>query len=67
MTQDEARPLILDELRKRLPTVPYEGTDGGLVQYNQLKQERPDLFGFRSSAEKWQVVKGWMNRAGLVR
>lgn len=66
MNRSEAEPRIMAEMKRRLPTVPYTGADGGMVQFLQLQQERPELFSFRSSADKWQVVHGWMLRNRLV-
>jgi hypothetical protein len=67
MKQDDAKRLILAEMRSRLPAVPYRGTDGGMLAFNQLRAERPDLFHFRSAvADPWQLVSAWMRSAGLV-
>ena len=66
MKQSEAEPLIMAEMRKRLPSVPYTGADAGIARFLALKQERPDLFTFRCSGDQWQVVHGWMLKNRLV-
>lgn len=66
MRQDQAKPLILQEMRQRLPSVPFGDATGGFVEFLQLKGDRPDLFEWRSSADRWQVVHGWMLQAKLV-
>lgn len=66
MKKSEAEELIIAELQQRLPEIPYAGADGGMVYFNQLQRDRPHLFAFRSSAEKWQVVHGWMLKHRLV-
>lgn len=66
MTQDEAKPLILEEMRKRLGSIPYHGADAGFARYLILKQDRPELFKFRCSGDPWQRVHIWMQKAGLV-
>ena len=64
MKKGDAERLVVAELRKVFAAEPM-GVDGGLIQYNKLMQQRPDLFEFRSSGDKWQVVKGWMNKHKL--
>ncbi len=49
-----------------LPEVPYKGSDGGIIYFTQLQQKRPDLFQFKASGDKWQVVHGWMRKHRLV-
>lgn len=66
MTQDEARRLIIQEMRERLASIPYRGADAGIGKFEALRRERPELFTFRSRADQWQVVHGWMLKAGLV-
>jgi hypothetical protein len=66
MRKADAEREILAEMRDRLPEVPYLGADGGLVQFSELQRDRPELFGFRSSADKWQLVQGWLRRENLV-
>ena len=34
--------------------------------YGYLMNDRPDLLRFRCAGDKWQVVKGWLLRRGLV-
>ena len=60
----EAEFLIVAELRKLFAVKPM-GPDGGMIEYNQLSRLRPDLFQFKCSGDKWQVVKGWMNKHRL--
>lgn len=66
MTQDQARRLILQEMRERLTSIPYRGADAGIGKFEALRRERPELFTFRCSGDQWQVVHGWMLKAGLV-
>ena len=63
MRQDEARELILKEydtwvLREHPNGIP-SGTEA-MVFYAQFKEKRPDMFAFRSSADKWQVFHSWL-------
>ncbi|MEO1346425.1 MAG: hypothetical protein AAFV74_19970 [Pseudomonadota bacterium] len=64
MNKAQAETLIIAELRKMFAENPM-GSDGGLLQYMQLSQQRPDLFDFKCSGDPWQVVKGWMNKHNL--
>ena len=66
MKKEQARQLVLDEMRRLLPEIPYKNPTGGFEYFSQLQIERPDLFEFRSPGDKWQVVHGWMLKAGLV-
>lgn len=66
MTQDQARRLILQEMRERLTSIPYRGADAGIGKFEALRREKPELFTFRCSSDQWQVVHGWMLKAGLV-
>lgn len=66
MLKSDAEAKIMAEMRRRLPAIPYEGTDGGFAQFCELEQERPDLLDFRSPAGKWQLVHGWMLKRRLV-
>jgi len=64
---EEAERLIVAEMRERLPRVPYRGTDGGMLAYQQLLNERPDLFRFRTAVgDKWQLVQAWLRKHRLV-
>jgi hypothetical protein len=59
---------IMAEMRRRLPTIPYAGTDGGLLQYLEIYRERPDLFTFAGGAsDPWQTVQAWLSKWGLVK
>lgn len=60
----EAEIKIVAELRKMFAVSPM-GADGGMVEYQTLLKQYPDLFQFRYSGDKWQVIKGWMNRHKL--
>ena len=64
MKKAEAEVLIVAELKKMFSVRPM-GSDGGLLEYNELSKLRSDLFEFRCSGDKWQVVKGWMNKHRL--
>ena len=66
MRQSEAEPLIMAEMRKRLPSVPYAGADAGIARYFALRDDRPELFTFRCSGDQWQLVHGWMLKHRLV-
>ncbi len=64
MKKAEAEILIVAELRKMFAVRPM-GADGGMIEYNELLQLHPDFFQFKCSGDKWQVVKGWMNKHKL--
>jgi hypothetical protein len=67
MNKSEAERLIVEEMRKILPTIPYTGADGGLAQYLSLKSKRPELFEFRSGvSDQWTLVSGWLKKHRLV-
>ena len=67
MKKAEAERLIVAEIKKLLPTVPYRVADGGLKEYLQLKARRPDLFSFQSGAsDQWTLVSGWLRKHRLV-
>jgi hypothetical protein len=66
MKRADAEKHILAEMRRRLPQVPYAGADGGLVQFLELQRDRPELFNFQSSSDKWQIVQGWLRKRNLV-
>lgn len=67
MTKVESERQIIAEMRQRLPYVPYKGASGGLKEYQQLRQERPDLFNFtHGGGDEWQVVAGWLRKHKLV-
>lgn len=70
MTKDEARREILRAFRawaqETGATIPYRATDGGFIFYGWLERNRPDLLSFSSPADRWTLVKGWLNRAGLT-
>ena len=67
MKKTEAERLIIAEMKKILPTVPYRGADGGLAQFHQLKRTRPDLFRFSSGvSDQWTLVAGWLKKHRLV-
>jgi hypothetical protein len=68
MVQEDAKKAIIEEWRKWItgknkgnPT----GTDA-LMFFGFLQKERDYLFLFKASGDKWQVVHGWLQRAGLV-
>jgi hypothetical protein len=68
MTKDEARREILREWKSWI-TKENENPTGlvGLRFFGVLQKERGYLLDFRSaSADKWQVVHGWLLRAGYV-
>lgn len=64
MKKADAEVQIVAELRKMFAAEPM-GSDGGMLQYLKLLKQRPDLFMFKCSGDKWQVVKGWINKHGL--
>lgn len=64
MNKAKAEISIIAELRIMFTVRPM-GSDGGLLEYNELSKLRPDLFEFKCSGDKWQVVKGWMVKHGL--
>ncbi len=64
MKKAEAEILIVAELRRIFAEEPM-GSDGGLLAFNRLRKERPDLFHFRTKGDVWQTVKGWMNQHKL--
>ena len=70
MTKDEAKREILRAFKEwvgeRGETLPYRGTDGGRIFFNQLESSHSPLLSFRSPANKWTLVQGWLNRAGLT-
>ena len=66
MTQEEAEILIIAEMRKRLPRLPYRRCDAGIDYYFELRRERRDLFEFRYRGSQWKLVKSWMLRHGLI-
>lgn len=66
MKKADAERLIIAELEKMLPEIPYGGSDGGMLFYNKLAQDRPDLLAFSASGDKWQIVHGWMLKHRLV-
>ena len=69
ITKDEARVLILQEWGQWIEKHPEKtnpnGTDG-LIFFGYLQTERPALLNFRNRGDKWQVVRGWLLREGLV-
>jgi len=66
MTRQEVEPLIISELRSRLPRVPYRRSDAGIDHYFELRRARPDLFSFRCHGSQWTTVKAWMLKHGLI-
>jgi hypothetical protein len=67
MRKDEAERAIVAEMRRRLPQIPYRGADGGLAEYERLRQDRPELFDFRSGGgDQWQLVSAWMRKHHLT-
>ena len=66
MKKADAERLIVAEIRKMLPAVPYEGAMGGMLEYQKLLRERPELFEFKATGDKWQVVHGWLRKHHLV-
>jgi hypothetical protein len=41
-------------------------TMNGMLFFNYLQRERPDLLNFRERGDKWQDVHGWLLRARRV-
>ena len=66
MRKEDAELAIIQEMRRRLPSEPYDGQDAGLTQFLVLQQERPDLFTFRHTGDPWQLVHAWMRRRKMV-
>ena len=70
MKQDEAKALILHEWNDWWANNPKRGerasdTDG-LRFFSFVKTEKPHLLDFRCRGDKWQIIKGWLLRAGVV-
>ena len=66
MTLKDAEPLIISELRSRLPRVPYRKADAGIDHYFDLRRERPELFEFRCHGHQWVAVRAMMQKHGLI-
>jgi hypothetical protein len=68
LTQEECRLQILDAWRRWAEERDLEKPNGtqGFVFFGYLQQHKPHLFAFRYSGDKWQLVHGWLLRAGLV-
>ena len=67
MRKSEAERAIVAWFREHLSSVPYGGADGGLILFNRLAVERPDLLSFRSPAQKWTLVSGWLRKHKLLK
>jgi hypothetical protein len=68
MTKEEARRAILSEWRSWVKAQNLKnptGTDGHIF-YRFLRRERDDLLSFKAKGDKWQVLHGWLLRAGFV-
>jgi hypothetical protein len=70
MTKAEAKPRITRLFHEwasiKGKRVPYDSPDGGLTFFYWLQSDHPEVLSFRSSADKWQVVHGWLLQAHLV-
>jgi hypothetical protein len=68
MTQDEARPLILDAFRAWIKDQDFKEARGhdALIFFGYLQTAMPHLLSFKYSGDKWQIVKSWLMNAGLV-
>ena len=68
MRQAEARPAIIAEWRRYAAeeSLSRPTTWDAFSFYGHLVNSRPDLLQFRCSGDKWQVIKGWLLREGLV-
>jgi len=67
MKKAEAEHLILAELRERLPETARRGAAEGMLAYQSLKRDRPDLFRFKHGAsDEWQIVSGWLRKHRLA-
>ena len=68
MTKGEARVHIIAEWQEwtnRHKVVAANGVRG-LMFFGYLQRERPHLLAFTSSGDNWQVVHGWLLKAGFV-
>ena len=68
MKQDEAKEAIAKEWRAwaaKNNVTKAKGTDAMLF-FTFLQKERSQLLNFRASGDKYQHVKSWLSRAGLV-
>jgi hypothetical protein len=63
----QAEHLIVAELRQRLSQISIKGPADGMLAYQRLKRDRPDLFTFRHGAtDEWQIVSGWLRKHGVI-
>jgi hypothetical protein len=60
MKKSEAERPVVAELKRRLPPASCQGPADGLLAYQRLKRDRPDLFTFRHAKDQWQIVCGWL-------
>ena len=71
MKKDEARREVIRAFDKWWKDRDHEQGDKGtgndaMVFFGQLRQSNPQLFDFKASGDKWQVVHGWLLSADRV-
>jgi len=70
VTKAEAKQHVVRLFREWAAThgkpLPYDSSDGGLSFFYWLERNHADALRFRSRADKWQLVHGWLLQAGLV-
>ena len=68
MLKAEAETQIVAEWSRYIAEnpIPHPTTISALSFYAHLQKNCPHLIQFRCHGDKWQVVKGWLLRRGLV-
>ena len=68
MRKADAETAIIAEWRRYATDnrITHPTTLNAFSFFGDLSKNRPDLLHFRCADDKWQVVKGWLLRRGLV-
>ena len=70
MNREEARQSVISEWGKwsagKLPAGESASAIDGMVFFQYLQSEHPELLRFRYNGDKWQIVKSWLSRANLI-
>jgi hypothetical protein len=70
MTQTEAKMRILAEWRtwiRQEQCAPPHAAHLALTFFGDIQRDHPELLSFRAKADKRQIVRGWLETAGLIK